>query len=185
MLEYDSPFNRFPANRHKSPGPAMLTFPTRKGPVFYGFSSRRVPVLALAFALLGLGCGASSNALDRASPEVQEIVADVNSANPPLSYRFKYSPISTVFMACLSGVEDVDGVVDAERRIMTLTSRQRPGAVYSLDGELLIHRDLLDGATGDTPFARVGLDAATDQETRNRIDASLGTSLAALVAQGA
>ena len=57
---------------------------------------------------------------------------------------------------------------------------------YSLDGELLIHRDLLNLADGrPEAYARIRLDSTTDTATRNRIDDALGTSLSALIAHGA
>lgn len=153
-------------------------------------SRRRSRLLHTTLAVVGLtltaGCGSSTSALDRASDEVKSVVADVDTANPPPSYRFTYTAISPLFMACMSGVEDIDGIVDAQSNIFALTTRQRPGDVYSLDGELVIHRDLLDLDEDDRgSYARVRVDATTDPAERNRIDTALGTSLAALIAGGA
>jgi hypothetical protein len=134
-------------------------------------------------------CGSSTNAVDRASDEVKEVVADIDTANPPASYRFTYTALSPFFLACVSGVEDIEGVVDERAGVMVLTPLQRAGDVYSLDGELLIHRDLLDLGNGHgedgEDYGRVPLHATTDIATRDRVDAALGTSLTALVAGGA
>ncbi len=141
---------------------------------------------AVVVVSLAAGCGSSTSALDRADEEVKDVVADIEEANPRASYRFTYTAISPLFMACMSGVEDVEGVVDAEASVAVLTTLQRAGDVYSLDGELLIHRYLLglpDDRRGD--YARIPIDATTDTATRNRIDKALGTSLSALIAGGA
>lgn len=140
----------------------------------------------LAVTLAATGCGTSTNALDRSSDEVKDVLAAIEAADPPGSYRFTYTAISPLFMACMSGVEDVQGAVDAQASVMVLETLQRPGDVYSLDGELLVHRDLLDLTDdGRGDYARIALDATTDTATRDRIDAALGTSLSALVAGGA
>lgn len=136
--------------------------------------------------VLGVGCASPTTALDRASDKVKDVVADIEAADPPASYRFTYTAISPLFMACLSGVEDVNGVVDAQHSVMTLTTLQRPGDVYSLDGEVLIHGDLLDlvDSRGGN-YARVRIDATTDASSHDRLADALGPSLSALVARGA
>lgn len=139
--------------------------------------------VALIFAS---GCGSSTSAVDRASDEVKDVVADIEAATPPASYQFTYTAISPFFMACMSGVEDIVGAVDAATNAMLLAPVERRGDVYSLDGELLIHRDLL--GFPDRPSAaylRVRLDTTTDSAERSRIDNALGSSLSALVAGGA
>lgn len=162
------------------------------GPAHHALRCRRLRrcgrLVGAATVLVGLaaGCGTSTSALDRAADEVNDVVADIEGANPPTSYRFTYTAISPLFMACMSGVEDVGGVVDAEASVVGLTTLQRGGDVYSLDGELLIHRDLLglpDNGRGD--YARIPLNATTAAATRNRIDKALGTSLSALIGGGA
>jgi len=135
---------------------------------------------------LAASCGSPPDALDLASADAKSVVVDIDEANPPTSYRFKYTAISPVFMACMSGVEDIEGVVDAEASVMVLTTTQRTGDVYSLEGELLIHRDLLDLVDSrGGEYARVRLDATSNATTRNRIDDALGTSFSALIAGGA
>lgn len=148
----------------------------------------RLVVATTTVLLLTLvsGCGSSASAVDRASDEVKAVVADIDAASPPASYRFIYTAISPLFMACMSGVEDIEGVVDASTSVMALTTLQRAGDVYSLDGEIFIHRDLLDLIDRrDGEYARVRIDVTTDAATRSRIDNALGTSLSTLIAGGA
>ncbi len=142
-------------------------------------------LVGLVLLALTSGCGSSSRALNSASPEVKDLVAQIAASDVPASYRFTYTAIGPLFMGCLSGVEDIDGAVDAERRAMVVSSRQRAGKVYSLDGELLIERELLGLPDRGHPYVRIPVDATTDAETLNRIDGALGTSLSATIAGGA
>ncbi len=142
-------------------------------------------LVGLVLLALTSGCGSSSRALNSASPEVKDLVAQIAASDVPASYRFTYTAIGPLFMGCLSGVEDIDGAVDAERRAMVVSSRQRAGKVYSLDGELLIERELLGLPDRGHPYVRIPVDATTDAETLSRIDRALGTSLSAMIAGGA
>lgn len=129
-------------------------------------------------------CGTGEDAVARAPDEVRDLIAQVETTPAQPSYRFSYQPISALFMACLSGVEDIDVVVDADARAVRFESRQRTGAIYSLDGFVLIDRALLDGTQLQTRFAAVDLGPAPLPETLARLDAALGTALANQLAAG-
>lgn len=143
--------------------------------------------LALAGVLVvftTIACSGSSGGLDRASDDVKQLVSSIEAAEPPTSYTFSYSIISTVFMACLSGVEDVDGVVDASNRVVRLTPHVRGGDVYFQDGVLFIDDALLAGSDPSTNFVSIALGSDPDAETLNAIKDALGVGLSGLISGG-
>ncbi len=132
-----------------------------------------------------VACAETMPASDVASGRAREVVSAIESANPPPSYRFSYTTLSPLLMACLSGVEDLDGEVDAERRVVRITSRQRAGDVYSLDGRVLIDRALLDDSSGGARYAGILIGPDTRQADLDAIERALGTSMSVQLAGGA
>lgn len=115
---------------------------------------------------------------------MKRTVADIEAAEPPLSYRFSYSVISEMFMACLSGAEDIDGVVDADERVVRLAPHERSGEVYIVDESLLIDVSLLQTPAEQIGFLRVDLGRNPDAETLTAVENALGVGLSALISEG-
>ena len=144
----------------------------------------RVCCVVLCVVALAAGCSNNQDALSRSSEEVQDLVAAIEAAPVQQSYRYSYQPISAMFLACASGVEDIDVVVDAEQRAVRFTPRHRRGAIYSLDGYALIDASLLDGIQLTAPFGSLALGPNPSDDTLTRLDAALGTALATQLAGG-
>ncbi len=143
--------------------------------------------LALISILIAAGsvaCAGPSTALDRAPEEARKIVADLEASEPPPSYTFRYSLISEVFMACLSGVEDIDGVVDARNQIVRLTPHGRDGVVYLVDDLLLIETILMREFGQMTRFVAVRLGSSPDEDTLAPLRDAVGTGLSVLISGG-
>gem|GEM_PF-2819043 len=111
-------------------------------------------------------------------------MADIEEANPPPSYRFSYTVISAMFMACLSGAEDVDGVVDADQGVIRLMPHERGGELYVVERALLIDASLLRDSVDRSGFLRVNLGLDPPAATLKAIEDALGTGLSALIAGG-
>jgi len=142
-------------------------------------------MVGFGLAMVSVACARPDSELDRFSGDARQAVSSIESADPPTSYEFSYTVISPAFMACLSGTEDIDGLVDSRGRIVRLTSAQRAGSVYSLDGRVLIDTALLGESNERARYASVRLDAATASADRYAVERALGTSLSVLLAGGA
>jgi hypothetical protein len=139
----------------------------------------------MVFAAFANSCSTGADALSRSSDEVQRLVAELEAAPVPRSYRYSYEPVSAMFLSCASGVEDIDVVVDAEQRAVRFAPRQRRGVIYSLDGYALIDAALLDSSQIAAPFGSLELGPDPAADTFTRLEAALGTTLATQLAGGA
>ncbi len=142
-------------------------------------------MVGFGLAMVSAACASPDSELDRFSGNARQAVSSIESSDPPASYAFSYTVISPAFMACLSGTEDIDGLVDSTARVVRLTSAQRAGSVYSLDGRVLIDTALLGQSNERPRYASVRLDADTASADRDAVERALGTGLSVLLAGGA
>lgn len=147
-------------------------------------TATRSTVVVLSVIAVAAGCGTEQGALAGSPDAVRDLVAEIEAAPVPLSYRYIYEPISAMFLSCTSGVEEIDVIVDTEQRAVRLTPRHRRGAVYSLDGVALIDSALLEGSPVDAPFGSLALGADPSDQLLARLDTALGTALANQLAGG-
>ena len=141
-------------------------------------------LICILIAAGSLACSGPSTAVDRAPEEARRIVSDLEASVPPDSYAFRYSVISAMFMACLSGVEDIDGVVDARNQIVRLTPHDRDGDVYLVDDAVLVENVLMLATEQTTRFVAVKLGPSPDGEILTSIRHALGTGLSAFISGG-
>ena len=150
----------------------------------YRQNRRLLAPLGALVAVCFIACSGSPSALDGAPEEARRVVADLEAVRPPDSYAFSYSVVSPVFMACLLGVEDIDGVVDARNGIVRLTPHEREGDVFLVDGVVVIDRRLIRETGDGAGFVSIGLSPNPDAETLTSIENALGIGLSALIPDG-
>lgn len=84
---------------------------------------------------LSWGCSTSSHI----DPAVRELIDVIERVDVPDRYAFSFVPDSpSPFVACLAGVDEIDGVVDAAARAVQLKPRRAAPEVIVTEDELFV-----------------------------------------------
>lgn len=109
-------------------------------------------------------------------PEAQPLVDAVEEAEIPDRWEFSYVPtVPSAFMACLSGVDEIDGVLDLDARAIWLQPRRDAPPIIVTETEVLVSA----GATGT--WSATAWHPSLDTEALSSV---FGETLGGLVATG-
>ncbi len=99
--------------------------------------TRSITLTVFAVAILATGCAGG----DPVAPDVRPLVDAIERADSPARYRFNFVPASpSPFVACLAGVDEIEGVLDVGAGAIRLQPRREAPEILVTTTELLVAR---------------------------------------------
>ena len=134
--------------------------------------TRSIALTVFVVAVLASGCAGD----DPVDPEVRPLVDAIETADSPARYRFNFVPASpSPFVACLAGIDEIEGVLDVDAGAIRLQPRRNAPEILVTTTELLV-------ATADSDtWVSTPWDPAMDQEV---LEAIFGETLAGRIVVG-
>ena len=134
--------------------------------------TRSIALTVLVVTVLATACAGD----DPVDPEVRPLVDAIEKAGSPARYRFNFVPASpSPFVACLAGIDEIEGVLDVGAGAIRLQPRRNAPEVLVTTTELLVAR--ADSETWmSTPW-----DPAMDREL---LEAIFGETMAGRIVVG-
>ena len=134
--------------------------------------TRSIALAVFVVAVLASGC-AGHGPVD---PEVRPLVDAIEEAGSPARYRFNFVPASpSPFVACLAGIDEIEGVLDVGAGAIRLQPRREAPEILVTTTELLVAR-----ADSET-WMSTSWDPAMDREL---LEVIFGETLAGRIVVG-